>query len=182
MSRYLAATLRSEATFDQAAHVTAVAFWRKCDTLPMWRSESALRNAAHTRALHNVKSAAKRIDRCNAPPAAAPSLHIAFAESVDPEWIMLFKQADSPVSMEEPAVVGNTALAVTASTSNLEEQVSALVARVQATNEAFQEEIVPRKEREAAEKKARYEDQKKQETDVREQLDKLWEGESPGIV
>jgi hypothetical protein len=95
---------------------------------------------------------------------------------------MLFKQADSPVSMEEPAVVGNTALAVTASTSNLEEQVSALVARVQATNEAFQEEIVPRKEREAAEKKARYEDQKKQETDVREQLDKLWEGESPGIV
>jgi hypothetical protein len=103
------------------------------------------------------------------------TLHIPFEPAADPDWIKLFREADYPVSMEEPEVIGDASLRLTVQASKLEDNLSALLARVEATNEQFHEEVLPRREREAADAETEDQNRQRREADIRARLDAMWE-------
>lgn len=89
------------------------------------------------------------------------------------EWIALFKSADYPMSMEEPELIGNTAIKLRVANAEMEANIQALRRRVAEANRRYAEEVEPRLQRERKEAEAKEAEQRRIYEDVTRRLEAL---------
>jgi hypothetical protein len=101
-------------------------------------------------------------------------LRIVFEAPADVEWITLFKEGEFPHDLDEPEVIGTTALNFHADVSEVERYAEAIKARVDEANRKFAETVEPRRRREAEQRDATQADVERRREQMQAKLDELF--------